>query len=442
MIKQVSTYISTNKLLSPDGLHLVALSGGGDSVALLRILLTLGYKVEAMHCNFHLRGEESNRDEEFCKTLCQEHNVPLHIAHFDTKTYASMHHISIEMAARDLRYNYFRQLLRDIEAESICVAHHKDDCAETLLMNIIRGTGITGLTGIRPKNGVIIRPLLCVTRSDIEDYLSTIHQSFVTDSTNLTDDVVRNKIRLDILPLIKSINPSAVESLSSTAEHVTDALPFLTESLQEHIIRCMARDGEDEIIDIDALKNSPSPSYLLFSILYERGFSSAIASQIARHLDSQSGRSWTCGDKTAVIDRGRIVIAKQKEQFAEMKLPIVGNYVLRNGAKLQIEEQPYTEGMAIDRSPMSATMDASTLSFPLTLREVRNGDRFVPFGMKGSKLVSDFLTDRKLSVIEKQRQLCLCDSKGVIIWIVGQRINNRNRIDSNTIKILRVRYLL
>lgn len=442
MIKQVSTYISINKLLSPDGLHLVALSGGADSVALLRILLALGYKVEAMHCNFHLRGEESNRDEEFCKTLCQQFNVPLHIAHFDTKTYAAMHHISIEMAARDLRYSYFRQLLHDMEAESICVAHHKDDCAETLLMNIIRGTGITGLTGIRPKNGVIIRPLLCVTRSDIEDYLSTIHQSFVTDSTNLTDDVVRNKIRLDILPLIKSINPSAVESLSSTAEHVTDALPFLAESLQEHISHCMSRDGEDEIIDIDALKNSPSTSYLLFSILYERGFSSAIASQIARHLDSQSGRSWTCGDKTAVIDRGRIVIAKLKEQFIEMKLPIAGNYVLRNGAKLQIEEQPYTEGMAIDRSPMSATMDASTVSFPLTLREVRNGDRFVPFGMKGSKLVSDFLTDRKLSVIEKQRQLCLCDSKGDIIWIVGQRINNRNRIDSNTIKILRVRYLL
>lgn len=442
MIKQVSTYISINKLLSPDGLHLVALSGGADSVALLRILLALGYQVEAMHCNFHLRGEESNRDEEFCKTLCHQHNVPLHIAHFDTKTYAAMHHISIEMAARDLRYSYFRQLLHDMEAESICVAHHKDDCAETLLMNIIRGTGITGLTGIRPKNGVIIRPLLCVTRSDIEDYLSTIHQSFVTDSTNLTDDVVRNKIRLDILPLIKSINPSAVESLSSTAEHVTDALPFLAESLQEHISHCMSRDGEDEIIDIDALKNSPSTSYLLFSILYERGFSSAIASQIARHLDSQSGRSWTCGDKTAVIDRGRIVIAKLKEQFAEMKLPIVGNYVLRNGAKLQIEEQPYTEGMAIDRSPMSATMDASTVSFPLTLREVRNGDRFVPFGMKGSKLVSDFLTDRKLSVIEKQRQLCLCDSKGDIIWIVGQRINNRNRIDSNTIKILCVRYLL
>lgn len=442
MLNRVCKYIAQHNLLSPDGLHLVALSGGADSVALLRILLSLGYNVEAMHCNFHLRGEESNRDEEFCKTLCKSLNTPLHIAHFDTRAYASMHHVSIEMAARDLRYNYFRQLHHDLDASSICVAHHKDDCAETLLMNIIRGTGIVGLTGIRPKNGIIIRPLLCVSRSDIEDYLTSIHQSFVTDSTNLIDDVTRNKIRIDIMPLLKSINPSVIEALSSTAEHVTDTLPLLEEAVDKHISDCLSHDGDNDIISIARLLDSPSPRHLLFAILSERGFSPAVITQISENLSSQSGTSWSCGNMIAVIDRGNIIIAKQQESFPEMRLPICGNYALSNGHKLKVEELLLSDCAEISRSPLCATLDASTLSFPLTLREVRQGDRFVPFGMRGSKLVSDFLTDRKLSILQKQHQLCLVDNSGEIVWIVGQRINNKNRITSDTIKLIRVRYYL
>ena len=198
---KVSDFIGKHQLLSRDSLHIVALSGGADSVALLHILSELGYRIEAAHCNFHLRGEESNRDELFVKELCEKNNIPLHLIHFNTEEYASLHQVSIEMAARDLRYHYFSQLCQDIGAASVCVAHHRDDAVETLLMNLLRGSGIHGLTGIRPQNGLVVRPLLCLSRQEIEDYLHSIGQEYVVDSTNLTDDVLRNKIRHHVIPL-------------------------------------------------------------------------------------------------------------------------------------------------------------------------------------------------------------------------------------------------
>lgn len=205
MEKRVAAYIQKEGLLSRDGLHIVALSGGADSVALLLILHRLGYRIEAAHCNFHLRGEESNRDEAFVKSLCHEYRIPLHLIHFDTDIYASLHQVSIEMAARELRYRYFEQLCQDIGAETVCVAHHRDDAVETLLMNLLRGSGIHGLTGIRPKNGHIVRPLLCLSRHEVETFLQKTGQQYVNDSTNFVDDVVRNKVRLNVLPDRKSV---------------------------------------------------------------------------------------------------------------------------------------------------------------------------------------------------------------------------------------------
>ena len=220
MWNKVADFIAKHQLLSHDDLHVVAISGGADSVALLLILKQLGYRIEAAHCNFHLRGDESDRDEEFVKSLCKSYDIPLHLIHFETGEYATLHQVSIEMAARDLRYGYFRQLCQDIGASDVCVAHHRDDAVETLLMNLIRGAGIHGLTGIRPKNGQIVRPLLCLSRQEIEDYLKTIHQEYVVDSTNLVDDVVRNKIRLRVLPILREINPNVAENIDKTAHYL------------------------------------------------------------------------------------------------------------------------------------------------------------------------------------------------------------------------------
>ncbi|KAA6337326.1 tRNA(Ile)-lysidine synthase, partial [termite gut metagenome] len=218
-IHQVAQYIKQEELLLPAGKALVALSGGADSVALLRILLSLGYDCEATHCNFCLRGEESDRDEAFVRELCRELHIPLHVTSFETSQYAKEKHVSIEMAARELRYNWFAEIKETSGASAIAVAHHKDDNAETLLLNLIRGTGINGLCGIRPKNGDIVRPLLCLSRDEITDYLRHIKQEYVTDSTNLQDEYTRNKIRRHILPLMREINPSIADSLVATGKY-------------------------------------------------------------------------------------------------------------------------------------------------------------------------------------------------------------------------------
>lgn len=451
-IRRIERFINKNNLLDKDQLHIIALSGGADSVALLRAMLELEYHVEVAHCNFQLRGKESERDELFCKELCKKHNIPFHSTNFNTKLYSAQNHVSIEMAARELRYKYFFDLLKERGAASICVAHHKNDCAETFLMNAVRGTGIQGLSGIRPKNGVVVRPLLCVNRDEIEDFLTSIHQDYVTDSTNLVDDVKRNKVRLNIMPLLSDINPSIIDALSITAQHVTEVLPLLNEAVDKYkkiIVNTMCEktsmcnDSDFTTpfsINIEKLKSCPSPNFLLFEILNKFGFSSQTINQIADNLDSQTGSMWTCGDMKAVIDRGSIIIDRSKYEFSEKEILSCGVYNLENGDSISIEQIEYKKDTIISHDINVAQLDADSLCFPLTLRKVKNGDRFSPFGMKGSKLVSDFLTDRKLSIIEKEKQLCLVDNNGNIVWIVGQRINDKNRITPNTINLLRVRY--
>lgn len=420
-------------------------------MALLCVLLDLGYKVEAMHCNFNLRGEESNRDELFCKELCRLNGVKLHLAHFDTRFYSHQHHVSIEMAARELRYNYFRQLKEELSAESICVAHHKDDCAETILMNLVRGTGLTGLTGIRAKNGCIIRPMLCVSREDIENYLTLKHQEYITDSSNLVNDVKRNKIRLDVMPVLKTLNPSATDAITLSAKHIADALPLLTDALNRYEMECVRaidgvrNNGETDdfqpiAIDIQRLKSTPSPEYLLYHILTKRGIAPQFTPQVYEHLDSQTGTSWQNNGRVMTIDRGQLLVELVFAGFTSMKLPMPGKYMLSNGDSIVVSVEEKTEAFRIDTSPFVAQLDAESVRWPFVIRAVENGDRFVPFGMNGSKLVSDLLTDRKMSLQQKRRQLCVTDASEQIVWLTGLRISNKHRITSNTIKYVCLRY--
>ena len=245
-LQKVQDDILRHHLLSLEKRYLVALSGGADSVALLLILKKLGYSVEAIHCNFQLRGNESDRDEKFCVELCQHLGVELHRIHFDTRAYAALHKVSIELAARELRYRYFEQLRHDIGADGICVAHHLDDQVETIMMNIVRGTGLQGLTGIHPKNGFVLRPLLGVERKDIERFLASVNdvvtgecgQRYVTDSTNLQEDATRNKFRLRILPLLRDINPAVTKNIAQMAELMSDVAEVYDAAMAESIERC------------------------------------------------------------------------------------------------------------------------------------------------------------------------------------------------------------
>jgi tRNA(Ile)-lysidine synthase len=416
--RRVEHFIREQQLLSADGLHLVAVSGGADSVALMLILKRLDYRIEAVHCNFHLRGEESNRDEIFVKTLCKQNNILLHLIHFDTEEYASIHQVSIEMAARQLRYQYFEQLRQDIGAETICVAHHRNDAVETLLMNLMRGAGIHGLTGIHPKNGAVVRPLLGVSRQEIVDYLRQQDQSYVTDSTNLQPDVLRNKIRLQLLPLVEDIYPGATENIArsthylSEAEKVYNAYPF----------------------DINKVLTSPSPLCTLHESLSPYGFNRIQIEQILSTLQGESGRTFTSPTHTLVIDRQSVIVEPTREPMKPLIIPEPGVYCLDETIKLRVE--CLNTDTPISRDPQVATLDANKVRFPLTLRTVQEGDCFQPFGMKGQKLVSDYLTDLKRNILEKRRQMVLTDASGTILWLVGLRIAHPFRITEYTKSIL------
>lgn len=443
MLKSVSEFISRNNLLLHGRKYLVAFSGGADSTALLLILKNLGYDVEAAHCNFHLRAEESDRDERFCIDLCDRNNIVLHIAHFDTVAYAELHKVSIEMAARDLRYAYFRQLLRDIGAEAICVAHHRDDSAETLLMNIIRGTGIQGLTGIRPVNGDIIRPLLCVSRNDIEHYLDCIGQKYVTDSTNLINNVIRNKIRLDVIPLLQSVNPAAKINMARTAERMTEAIKVFESAISKSVSDVIHKDVNNALcVDLHKLRKQPSPQYTLYYILKEYAFSSAEIDNIYSNLSAYSGTEYHSATHQLLIDRDVMIIEPLDEKGKKtMIIPEDGVYVLDNGKKIKVEHLERTDKFSISKSKSCCCLSADDVKFPLTVRYVDTGDRFCPFGMKGSKLLSDYMTDRKMTLFDKRRQKVVADAAGRIVWVVNERPDNRFRITDETVEIIRLTLL-
>ena len=437
MLNKVSDFIAKHQLLSPDDLHLVALSGGADSVALLLILQQLGYRIEAAHCNFHLRGEESDRDEKFVKSLCKKRNIPLHLIHFDTKEYASLHQVSIEMAARELRYGYFRQLCQDIGASSVCVAHHRDDAVETLLMNLLRGCGIHGLTGIRPKNDFIVRPLLGVSREEIEQYLHSIGQDYVTDSTNLVNDVLRNKIRLEVLPLLKTLNPKASENIEKTALYLSEVEKIFNESIatqKAEFIQSVSN-RFPQTVAIPSLLHLPSPEYFLHEWLSPYGFNTQQTEQIYSQLKGESGREFLSSSHTLVIDRDTLILAPHQAPMKTMKIPEEGTYRYDESTRFEVKQ---SSDLSISKSPDCVTLDADTVQYPLTIRPVETGDRFCPFGMVGHRLVSDFLTDCKLSILDKRRQLVVTDRDGQIIWIVGLRSDNRFRVIEKTSKIIRL----
>jgi len=432
MLNRIQKFIDSHQLLDRSELHLVGLSGGADSVALLLILRKLGYQVEAAHCNFHLRGVESDRDENFVKELCATLNVPLHLIHFDTKSYAEQHQVSIEMAARDLRYGYFRELCKDVSAADVCIAHHRDDAVETLLMNLLRGAGIHGLTGIRPKNDFVRRPLLCINRQEIVDYLDSIGHTYVTDSTNLEADVLRNKVRLRVLPLLEEIAPGAAANIDKTANYLCEAEKVFQAEIYREQSTYINNDGKS--VEIDRLLQLPSPSSFLHEWLMPLGFNSTQTEQMLGCL-GDTGREFSSATHTLVVDRKQLVVEPIAEPMKSIKIPECGTYRYNESTAYKLE---VLDDFDISKSADVATIDADKVKFPLTLRPVSTGDRFVPFGMKGSKLVSDYLTDQKVSILDKRRQLVFVDSTGTIIWLVGRRTDNRFKISNDTKRALRI----
>ena len=432
MKRKVAGFIAKHRLLDPSGLHLVALSGGPDSVALLRVLIALGYRVEAAHCNFHLRGAESDRDEAFVKHLCESFNVPLHLIHFDTDEYARLHQVSIEMAARELRYGYFERLCQDIGASTVCVAHHRDDAVETFLMNLLRGSGIHGLTGIRPRNGIVVRPLLGVSRQEVLEYLDSIAQDYVTDSTNLESIVLRNKLRLQVIPLLQQLNPKAVENIDKTASYLREAEKVYDAFMQNAV---NSASSASQTISADEILRQPSPESFLFEWLSPHGFNASQIERILAALMGEPGREFLSPSHVLLIDRRTLVLEPVSEPVKPLRVPESGNYRF-NGEKLFSFKE--SEEVSISKSADCATLDAANIQYPLTIRLVQEGDAFCPLGMEGRKLVSDYLTDRKLSLLEKRRTLVVVNANGDILWLVGHRPDHRYRVTPETTRVLSI----
>ena len=446
--REVNQYIDRHDLLSPSGRYLVALSGGADSVALFRMLLRLDYKIEAVHCNFKLRGEESFRDETFCENLCREHGVTFHTVHFDTTEYAALHKLSIEMAARELRYNHFEKLRNDLDMDGICVAHHKDDNVETMLINLVRGTGLSGLTGMMPQNGYVLRPLLAVSHTDLLEYLQELNQPYVTDSTNLTTDFTRNKIRLTLVPLLEELNPAATDNIAKTIERLAEAEKVFNHALKKHAKDVIVVEEETPKwrlgVSIGKLQQTPSPEYVLFQLIHPLGFTPAQIEQIAQSLDQQTGKLWQSSKFTLVIDRKTLLIEESitvDELARTMRIPEEGNYVFTPNVRIKVSKGVNDKHFTPSKMPHCVHLDMANIAFPLMVRHIKTGDRFVPFGMRSSKLVSDFLTDRKRSYFDRQRQLAVFDADNTLLWLVGERTDNRFRVTERTHDILQLEYI-
>ena len=416
--KKIAQYIDNERLFPINARIIVALSGGADSVALLRILHTLGYDCEAAHCNFHLRGTESDRDEMFVRKLCKTMKTPLHTIDFATEQYAIEKKISIEMAARELRHQWFAEIKEKTKADVIAVAHHQDDSVETVLLNLIRGTGINGLLGIRPKNGDIVRPLLCISRKEITDYLQNAGQEYMTDSTNLQDEYTRNKIRLNLLPLMQEINPLVKEHIIDTSNYLNDVNRIYNKGIEEGKQRVIEKGN----IRIVPLLKEPSPEALLFEILYPLGFNAAQTKNILTMLEGQTGKQFISKDGWRVVKNRELLLIDKKEKQENPPFCLIK------------EEKEYTKDFIIPREKHIACFDTDKLIGEINLRKWQTGDIFIPFGMKGKKKVSDYLTDRKFSIIQKENQWVLCCGDK-IIWIVGERTDNRFRIDEKTKKV-------
>jgi tRNA(Ile)-lysidine synthase len=434
MIRKVRKYIEAHGLLpsgfsTPTPKVIVGLSGGADSVVLLYVLQRLGYECLAAHCNFHLRGEESLRDEQSAVDWAKSLKIPFFKQDFDTLSFARERGVSIEMAARDLRYEWFEQLREEQGAEAIAVAHHRDDSIETMLLNLTRGTGIKGLTGIKPKNGKIIRPLSGISKKEILQFAGEKQLPYITDSSNLQDEFTRNKIRLSVVPLLQSLNPSIDEALLHTMANLNEVSKIYENHVREAVQKVF--DPEKGSIDIPMLQILPSPEAVLFELLKGYGFNRDTVQDIARALESQAGKEFYSPQYALIKDRKHFLLVPRKQTGEKSVYEIGENEDINTPLSMRLKIEEIDPDFEILKDKKSACFDAGKLRFPLQIRKWETGDKFIPFGMKSFQKVSDYFNNHKFSKPEKENAWLLC-SENDIIWVIGHRTDNRYRIGAES----------
>ncbi|MGQ1891187.1 tRNA lysidine(34) synthetase TilS [Thermophagus sp. OGC60D27] len=439
MEDQVKEVLVSCGVKSSDNL-LVALSGGADSMALLHILNKLGYHCEAAHCNFHLRGRESDEDEKFVVDFCQKLNIPLHISHFDTHEEAKSKGISIEMAARDLRYNWFYHLSGKRDLKWIVTGHHGDDMIETFFLNLIRGTGLRGLRGMQVMNGKVLRPMLALNRSQIESYCGEQQIPFRTDSSNADTTFQRNRIRHNILPVFKSLNPSFFTTMMQNFRNLEEAWQIVTKEVEAVKTQMVASEGDQLMIPIRLMDQHPQKSTILFEILRPYGFNRQTVAEIIACLEGVPGKQFFSGQYRLIRDRFNLVVVPKESDEEESFYIDSEESEIHDPLKLKLRHLKRRDDFQFSRHADCIHLDADLVEFPLKIRHWQKGDQFRPLGMVTFKKLSDFFVDEKFSLIEKERTWLLL-SGNEIVWVVGKRIDDRFKVTPKTKNILEIKLI-
>lgn len=433
-------YIAENDLAGKNDRILLTVSGGVDSMVMLHLFVEAGYNVGVAHCNFQLRGQESDEDEVLVEKEAAKLGVPFYNRRFATKEEMEQTGESVQMAARRLRYAWFTELCTDEGYDLIAVAHHADDSIETFFINLMRGTGLKGLTGINVVNGRIIRPLLFASRHDINDYASARRIPFREDSSNRSTKYLRNKIRIGIVPRLREILPKFTETMCTNIARLTEAQQFINHAIEN--INAVAVDhiGGEDIIDPAKIDRGYPLAYVIYELLNQNyGFKGDVIDSLCTALHAgATGKRFYSRDYVAYIDRGRIIVTRITEQDdCTVSVDKDKSRVYCGNSVLYFEPFDIDNIDTLMQPEHIALIDADTLTWPLTLRRWRDGDRFRPLGMEDEKKVSDFLIDAKVPMAEKNRQFVLLSGDD-IVWLVGRRIDERNKITSKTENVLRI----
>ena len=417
---------------------LVAVSGGPDSVVLLDALHREGFSVVVAHCNFHLRGEASDGDAEFVKQLSEKYQVPYYQVDFDTEREARERGVSIEMAARDLRYEWFERVADEADCELIAVAHNADDVVETFFLNLTRGAGLQGLSGMAELRGRVVRPLLQVSRKQIMEYVAENELDYRIDATNLVTVYTRNKIRHNVVPQLTEINPSFLDTMANNMRFIASAQGIVEAYAAEAYKRVVtAEEGERIRFDLKALRECEGVDTLLFMWLSRYGFGSDVVMQLYRSLDDIAGKQFYSQTHRLVIGKESLELDVRSEELGvrseEWEIENGESRVENGELKIEISEVDI-EGFEVVKSGNVACLDADKLQYPLVLRHWKKGDWFVPFGMKGRKKLSDFFADKKMNIIDKER-VWLMVSGDDIVWVVGHRVDARYAVTDKTKRV-------
>lgn len=416
---------------------LIGVSGGIDSMVLLHILHSLGCTIHIAHCNFSLRNAESDGDEQLVIEYAQSHGIDYSTKRFQTREYAEQQHVSIEMAARELRYTWFNELCSSYNCNKIVVAHNQNDSVETFFIHLLRGTGIKGLLGIPMQNGSVVRPLLTSTREQIETFAHSKAIPYRTDSSNLENEYVRNKIRNLVLPLLHSITPHAHSGIVTGIQHLHDAYALYKASVTQELQRMITYENNTCIVNEQALAQHQFAHTLAFELLHEYGFNSDVVLQIVESFNSQSGKQFLSETHIAIHDRAKLYISPRIRVFSQ----IVEIHMINSRM-----ETPYgifecllhqVNEIEITKNKLIALFDADKLSSPLHIRIWQAGDTFVPFGMRGSKKISDYLIDTK-TPLHKKQQVAVVQSATDIVWLVGYTIHNAYAVTPQTKRVFRI----